>query len=836
MLALRMLLRSWRGGRIGLIFASLAMAVAVVVAVALVADRVERGLVAESSSFLAADALVKSSQPIPESWLEAARERGILTARTVVFTSMVFHGDANHLASVKAVQDAYPLRGLLTLSTTPFATDASAHSLVDHGPAAGEAWVDGRILPLLGIGVGDSIDVGDVSLRVTQTVISEPDRGDSFSLFGARVLMNWRDLSASGLIQPGSRAGYRLLLSADDKPLADYLDWLRPQLNVHDKLLSPGEAQASLTDTLSRGRQFLLLAGSIGVVIAAIALALASRHFAAGEMMSVALMKSWGCSVARVRWLYTQQCLWLGLAGLSCGLLAGWLFHLALLEVMREWLPIHLPAAGFAPWLTGFATGLLCLLGFALPAMWHLPLQSPLAVLRQNVQATPLSSVRRFLIGLAAVLSLLLLYSGSLWLSLSLLAGFGLIVLLTLSLGWLMLRASTLVTTRAGGIWRLALANLWRNRARNLIQTVAFAAAISLLLTMVAIRGSLIDEWRWQLDDEAPNHFLVNVAPYELDGVNQLLAKNQLETVGWYSMVRGRITHINGEEPSEELVAREEELRRELNLSWTATLPENNSIVAGRWWHDENSLAELAAEYGPNLAPLSIEKDMAEEIGVTLGDQLSFSIGGLSFVGVVTSTRSLNWDSMTPNFYILFPEGILEQYPRTFMTSLYVAPAQKTIINDLLQQYPTMLVIELDIIIDRIRTIVSQVTWGLELITLLILGCGVLVMLTAVNLSMRDRIFESAILRTLGSSRRLILGAQWAEFSLLGLIAGLLGAIGAELAVSLLQRTLFDMPFAPHPWLWLFGSLFGGFLIGLMGLLYSRRAVVYPPLQVLRAI
>ena len=836
MLALRMLLRNWRGGRIGLIFGSLAMAVAVVVSVALVADRVERGLVSESSSFLAADALVKSSQPIPEAWLETAREREIKTAQIVVFTSMVFHGDANHLASVKAVQDGYPLRGKLKLSTTPFATDASLHQVVDHGPAAGEAWVDARILPLLGLRVGDNIEVGDVALRVTQTIISEPDRGDSFSLFGARVLMNWDDLSASGLIQPGSRIGYRLLLSAGDDSLAAYIDWLRPQLNVHDRLLSPGEAQASLTDTMKRGRQFLLLAGSIGVVIAAIALALASRQYATGEMMTVALMKSWGRSAQRVRRFYLQQCLWLGLAGVSIGLLAGWLFHIALLEVMREWLPIQLPTAGLRPWLTGFATGLLCLLGFALPSMWHLPMQSPLAVLRQDIQVTPVGMARRFLFGLVSVLLMLIWYSGSMALSLSILAGFGLIAVSTFSLGWLMLRTSTYATTRVGGIWRLALANLWRNRARNLIQTVAFAAAISLLLTMVVIRGSLIDEWRWQLDDEAPNHFLVNVAPYELDGVQQILESSQLPSVGWYSMVRGRITHINGEEPSEALKAREEELRRELNLSWSASLPENNSIVEGSWWQGETSMADFAAKYGANLAPLSIEKDMAQEIGVTLGDQLTFSIGGLSFVGVVTSTRSLNWDSMTPNFYILFPEGFLEQYPRMFMTSLYVPPTEKTIVNELLQQYPTILVIELDIIIDRIRTIVSQVTWGLELITLLILGCGVLVMLAAVNLSMKDRIFESAILRTLGSSKRLILGAQWAEFSLLGLIAGLLGAVGAELVVSLLQRTLFNMPFEFHPWLWFSGPFFGGLIIGVMGLLYSRRSVVYPPLQVLRMV
>jgi putative ABC transport system permease protein len=599
-------------------------------------------------------------------------------------------------------------------------------------------------------------------------------------------------------------------------------------LSIHDRLITPDEAQASIASTMDRGRRFLLLAGSIGVVLAGIALALASHHFAAGQTQQVALLKSWGISASRVRSLYLQQSLWLGVGGSLVGLLVGYGFSELLISIVREWLPIALPSAGMRPWITGMATGLLCLGGFTLPALWHLPAQSPLAVLRQDIQVAPVSSVIRGAFGIAAVAGLLLWYSNSLYLSLAILAGFALTALATVIIGLAMLRLGKDYGQRLGSIWRLALNNLWRRRSQSLVQMVGFSGAIALLMIMVVVRTSLIDEWRFQMAEDAPNHFLVNVAPYELDGVRDLVNAQNLETAGWYAMVRGRMTAINGQPITEAQKDSHESFRRELNLSWTAELPEGNKITEGQWWDEVDSAA--------TIAPVSLEYEIAEELGLTLGDRITFSVGGLTFESEVVNTRSLNWDNMTPNFYFLFPEGLLEEYPRTSMTSLYIPPEQKLLVNDLLRKYPTVQVIELDKIIDRIRTIVSQVTRGLEVMTMLILSCGVLVMFAAVSLSMSERLQESAILRTLGSSRRLILGIQLVEFSALGIMAGLLAAIGAEAAVAMLQRFMFDLPFALHPWLWLVGPLAGGLLVGALGVGYSRKAVVQPPLEVLKSL
>ena len=829
MQALRMLLRTWRGGQLGLIIWSLVLAVSVVTSVSLLAERIERALTAESSAFLAADLVVRSNKPTQQAWIAEAQLQGVETSQMVSFASMVYHQSDMHLASIKAVQSNYPLRGLIKRSTMPFTLDESLIETVDYGPASGEAWVDARLLPLLNIELGDSIELGDTVLRVTQVIVEEPDSG-SYSFFGARVLMNWEDVAAAGIVQPGSRVTYKYLMAAgaDQDAFAGYSDWLKDQLSIHDRLITPDEAQASIASTMDRGRRFLLLAGSIGVVLAGIALALASHHFAADQTQQVALLKSWGISASRVRSLYLQQSLWLGVGGSLVGLLVGYGFSELLISIVREWLPIALPSAGVRPWVTGMATGLLCLGGFTLPALWHLPAQSPLAVLRQDIQVAPVSSAIRGAFGIAAVAGLLLWYSNSLYLSLAILAGFVLTALATVIIGLAMLRLGKDYGQRLGSIWRLALNNLWRRRSQSLVQMVGFSGAIALLMIMVVVRTSLIDEWRFQMAEDAPNHFLVNVAPYELDGVRDLVNAQNLETAGWYAMVRGRMTAINGQPITEAQKDSHESFRRELNLSWTAELPEGNKVTEGQWWDEVDSAA--------TIAPVSLEDEIAEELGLTLGDRITFSVGGLTFESEVVNTRTLNWDNMTPNFYFLFPEGLLEEYPRTSMTSLYIPPQQKLLVNDLLRNYPTVQVIELDKIIDRIRTIVSQVTRGLEVMTMLILSCGVLVMFAAVSLSMSERLQESAILRTLGSSRRLILGIQLVEFSTLGIMAGLLAAIGAEAAVAMLQRFMFDLPFALHPWLWLAGPLAGGLLVGALGVGYSRKAVVQPPLEVLKSL
>ena len=369
---------------------------------------------------------------------------------------MTYAGEQMHLASVKAVESSYPLRGVVKRSQIPFATDASVIESVMAAPQPGELWVDSRLLPLLNIELGDSIDVGDGTFTVSQILIEEPDGGSSFSMYGARILMNWQDLPVAAVIQPGSRVSYRFLMAAsetdDGSQFALFSEWLGDELTVHDRIITPDEAQANIAKTMDKGRRFLLLAGSIGVVLAGIALALASHHFANGQLLQVALYKSWGVSARRVRQLYLQQILALGAVGSVAGLIIGWGFHQLLLSAVRDWLPLDLPMAGARPWITGFATGLLCLIGFTLPALWHLPAQSPLAVLRRDIQVASLNSAVRGALGVITIAVLLFWYSNNAYLTLAILLGFAVTGGASIIFGLLLLRLGKTYGQKMGSV------------------------------------------------------------------------------------------------------------------------------------------------------------------------------------------------------------------------------------------------------------------------------------------------------------------------------------------------------------------------------------------------
>jgi len=830
-LPIKLLWRSWRAGALQLVAGALLLAVAVVTSVSLLADRVQLALTEQSATFLAADLVVRGPHEPPSDWAEWASQVELRTARTASFNSMVYAGDEMHLAAVKAVDAGYPLRGEVVISQQPFSQLQSDWQAVGRGPQVGEAWVDSRLLPLLDVELGDTIEVGATQLKITQVVVTEPDRGGSFSLFGARVLMHYADLQAAAVIQPGSRVSYRFLMAGESGSLAALQAQLaadfEQRADQHWKIITPDSAEASIADTVDRGRKFLLLAGSVGVILAGIALALASRQFADRQLAQVALFKCWGLRSFEVRRFYLVQVSLLAIVGTALGLLLGWLFHTALLAVLADYLPAELPAASLQPWLVGIATGVLSLLGFALPALWHLPQLSALAVLRSEITGSPMTTAVRLFIGGAVAVLLLYGYSGNLWITLGMVAALTAVAVFIGTLAWLFLAVLRRFFSQLGGLWRMAAANLWRQRLQSQLQMLGFAAAIALLLVMAVVRGSLIEEWRWQLADDAPNHFLVNVAPYELEPVKALLAERGLESAGWFSMVRGRLIEINGAPPPADLKERHESLNRELNLSWSATLPENNQLVAGEWWQADTPVSD-----GP--VPMSIEVELAEELGLSLGDFVTFSLGGLRFEAQLVNTRSLRWESMTPNFYFLFPEGVLEDFPRSGITSLHIPASEKMVINDLLRRYPTVVVIELDKVIAQIQSVVYQVTQGLQMMTGMILLCGVLILYAGVALSMPARLQQSALLRTLGSSRRAVLQLQAIEFALLGGVAGLVAALAAELTLVIIAQQLFAGSPQIHPWIWLAGPLGGALLVSFLGVAYSARSVGLPPLQLLR--
>ncbi len=832
-LVFKLAVRDWRAGELRLLIAALLVAVGSVSAISLFVDRLQRAIEVESTTFLGADRVIGSSREIPESFRELARDQGLESADVVTFNSMVFAdasgSDRNQLASVKAVAPGYPLRGVVRIADEPFATGRTTADV----PALGEVWMDSRLFPALGVVIGDRVAVGYADFTVAAVLTAEPDRGGSFFEFGPRLLMRAEDIPATQVVQPGSRIEYRLMLAGDEGNLRTLYNAIREDLAPNYRWRSIRDANASIGRALDRAENFLLLGGLLAVLLAGIAVALAANRYARRHFDHVAVLKTLGATPAEIQWGYLGVLLVIGVAGTLLGLVLGALVHLGIIEALGDLLPPTLPLPGTDPLVVGSVTGLICLLAFAWPPLLGLKKISPMRVIRRDI-TTGVAPIVTYGFAVAGSLALLIWHSGSVLLTVAALIGAvvtgGTFAIMALVL----LRGGRVLGMQARSTWRLALAGLQRRYRENVAQIVIFGFAIMLLLVMLLVRTALVDDWRAEIPERTPNHFLMNVMPGEADAVQRLLTDRTGYDGTLFAMIRGRISAVN------ELAARDWRgrgglgrpgpgIRSERNLTFAEELPDNNVVVEGEWWlrDDQGGWGEPA---------VSLEIDYARSLGVSVGDTLTFDVGGLPLTVAVTNTRSVEWDSLQPNFYIIFSPGALEGYPSTYMTSFYLPREQKPFLNELLSAHPTVTLIEVDEIIVQVRRIIDRVTQTVELVLYLVLGAGVLVLVASIGSSRDQRLREHALLRALGGTRRLIQGALVTEFAILGFFAGLVAVIGAELTVFALNREIFELPTNLHPWLWAAGPGIGMAMIATVGYFGTRKLVRSPPAAVLREV
>ena len=836
-LALRLALRDWRAGELRLLLAALLLAVGAVTAVSLFVDRLQRALVAESATLLAADRVIDASRAVPQRFRALAAARGLTVADIVRFPSMA-SSDAtgrSRLASVKAVTPGYPLRGTLRVADEPFGRGRRADAL----PAPGEVWLDSRLFPALGVKVGDTVSVGYADFTAAAVLASEPDRGGGFLGFAPRLLMRAEDLPATRVIQPGSRIRYRLLLAGGDDALRSLHDAIRDELAPGYRWRDVRDANARIDTALERAESFLLLGGLLTVLLAGVAVALSARRYARRHYDHVAVLKTLGATPAQVQWGYTLVLLIIGVAGALAGLALGALAHFGIIAALRGYLPVSLPLPGARPVGVGLLTGFICVLAFALPPLLRLRGVSPMRVIRRDLAPATASALTY---GCAAVggLGLLVWYSGDATLTGWALAGAAVTVTVFTGLALMLLRGGRALGMQAGSVWRLALAGLHRRHRENVGQIVVFGVAVMLLLIMLLVRTALIDEWQARIPERAPNQFVMNVAPAEVDAVETLLKARAGYDGRMFPMIRGRITAVNGMAAAQwqrQRPGRREEpdgdrdgpggrsrpgIRRERNLTFLADLPAHNVVVDGEWW---------SAGAAPSA---SLEEEYAAALGLGLGDSLTFDVGGLPFSATVTNTRRVAWDSLQPNFFIILSPGALDGQPATYMTSFHLPSERKAFLNELLSRHPTVSVIDVDQLITHLRRIIAHVAQAVELVLALVLCAGLLVLIAAIQSSRDSRVRELALLRALGGTRRLITGALVAEFAALGVFAGIVAVVGAEVTAFTLNRYIFELPTSLHPHIWAVGPLFGLSMVAAVGYLGSRRLVRTPPATALR--
>ncbi len=822
-LSLRLLWRDWRAGELTLLLVALVVAIGTVTTIAIFTDRLQQALERDSATFLAADRVIESRDPLPDTLLADIAELPLAEAVTLSFATIVFSDDETHLAAIKAVSDGYPLRGTLTVADAPFAPGTPAQAV----PAPGEVWVESRLLPLLGIGIGDRLDIGFASFTVGRVLVDEPDRGSGFSSFaGPRVLMNLADVAATEVVQPGSRQTYRYLFAGETDALDALASTASSRLPVGARLISVRESSEEIGDTLQRAERFLLLGGLLGVVLAGIAIALSARRYSLRHYDHVAILKTLGARPSTIDRLFVILFLLLGVIAGTLGAVIGWLVQFGITEVLRPLFELDLPAPGPRPLALGLGTGFICLIAFAVPPLLQLRAIQPVRIIRRDLagQGRAVTALA-YAAGGAGILALMWWYSGSLFLTLVTLAGGGAVVLAFAVVATLLLRSGRVLGMQAGSVWRLAFAGMRQHGVQTTTQILAFGLAIMLLLIVYLIRTALIGEWQAQIPPGAPNHFAFNITENQAATVRALLVEDGVETQPFFALVAGNIDSVDkaSNEPWE---SSGDDRGPDLASSLTAIadLPRGNVVVDGSWW---------PADYdGPPL--LSVEAEYAERQRLVLGDRVTFTAAGRAITATVSSIRTVEWENLRPNFFMILSPGALEGFPAMQMTSFHLAPDQKLLLNALLRAHPTITVIEVDALIEQIRTIVDRVTLAIELVLLQILASGALVLVASVQASMDERMRQHAVLRTLGAGRRLIMGSLAIEFLTLGLMAGLLASLGAELTAYLLETQIFELDYTVNVGILAAGPVVGALLVGALGLLATNRLVRTPPTTILR--
>lgn len=832
----RLLRGDWRQGELRVLAGALAVAVASVGSVGLFADRIARGLALQADRLLGADLMVSGDRPLPPRFASEAQARGLASTPVVRFNSMIQRSDGGPavLTDVKAVASGYPLLG--TIRRAPAADEAGvvrAPGAADARaiPAPGDAWIDRQLARRLDARVGSRLAVGDASLAVTAVFFSEPEIAGTVFAPSPKLLVNVADLPATGLIEPGTRASFRLMVAArgDGATLARYRSWLEGVITAGERIDTAGDLRPELRQTLERARRFLGLASLASVLLAAAAVALSTGRYLRRHIDLAAMLRCFGAPASRILRIFVTQFAVAGVAAALVGIAFAAVAQQVMVALIGAGGDDALPRPSWMPVLDAVATSFILLAAFALPPLVALAHQPALRVLRRDL---PLRATRgwvAWVLAIAASAALIAWQARAVeaaWLVVAVVAALLLVAMLTARL----LLAGVARLPGRSAAWRFGLANLRRHALASSLAIGALSLGAMALLLLAVVRGDLLATWRSALPADAPNRFLVNILPEQRDGARKLVEGSIGVAPKFEPMVRGRLVAKNGF-PLEAAHSEDPRTRhfaqREFNLSWTDRLPSSNRVVAGRFWSPDAR--------GP-AAGISFEEGIAKRLGIGIGDRLTFDSGGIRVTAPVTSLRKVEWDSFRVNFFALFAPGALEGLPATWISAFRAPEDDARWSAALVRQYPNVLVIDVTEILAEIEAVIDRVAHAVEFMFLFTLGAGLLVLEAAIVSSLDARKRDAAVLRALGASTRQLRDSLLVEFALIGAVSGLLAAAGATVLGHLLAAQVFDVPFRGGADLWVYAAAGGAVLVALAAWLGVRGATRISPLAVLRAL
>jgi putative ABC transport system permease protein len=832
-LVLRFVRRELRTTEARILVLALAVAVASVGAVAMFADRVKGAFVNQANVLLGADAMISGDRPLPENFAEQARGMGLTVTQSTRFGSMVSTpskdgsaGKDSVLSDVKSVTSPYPLRGAIEIRNAagdrvPFVANLKA----------GEVLVDERLATRLNVKAGDTIEVGKNTPRIAQVFAEEPEVAGNFLSAAPKVLMANADVAASELLGPGSRATYRLQVAGDRAQ--DFADAIKPKLGPGQRLETVRELRPEVRSTLEKAEQFLGLAASFAVFLAVVAIVLALRRYLKRELDTATLFRTLGAGQRQTLMHFVGQFFVLALIACLLGVALAYAAQAGLAWAVRGLFASTLPPAGWMPLLKAFTTGLVLLLGFAIPPLIALASTPPVRALRRDMAAPGAGGVLAAVLGTMAVLAVVMMQSQDLRTGAIFVGGILVLVAaataLAMALLWAirrLVRSGKLAKFGGARSWAYGLANLDRRRLSTAIQIACLGLGVMTLIAVGFVRTDLFSSWQKSLPPDAPNRFLINVQQDQINAIQALLPKTaDGKTATFYPMVRGRLVSVNGTPVTAKDYVDEAAKRlvdREFNLSSSPVLPAANKIIAGEYFSDSEA------------GVMSLEDGIAKTLKLNVGDSVEFDVAGDKITVKITSLRKVDWDSFRVNFFALVPAATVASLPKSYITAVHLADTDKKTLTSVVNAAPNVLVIDVSEIMTRVRSIVDQVARALEFVFAFTLVAGLLTLYTAVIATQDERRYDTALIRTLGGTRSQIRAALIAEFLALGSAAGLLGVLGAIALTWTLATRVLKIEFIASPAVWIIGFSAATACTLLAGWLGTRSVLTTPPIQVLR--
>ena len=833
----RNLWRDLRSGELNLLVVSVVLAVAALSAVGFFSDRLQAGLWRDARQLIGGDAVVVSDKPSAENFLQKAKELGLKTNLTLSFPSMARADDAQggetKLVALKAVSEGYPLRGQLTLLSNS-GSDASGKptsQVTRQVPTSGQAWVDPAMLDVLNLKLGDKLWLGDKSFQINALIDREPDRGAGFMNFAPRVMVNQSDIPATGLIQPASRLSYRMAVAGDESQanVQKFITWAREEVAKPEvrgvQVESMESGRPEMRQTLDRAEKFLNLVALLAALLCAVAVALAARTFAAKHLDACALLRVLGQSQKTLSIAYAFEFITAGLVASLLGLMVGYGVHHAFVWLLAGLVDAQLPPASGAPALLGLGIGLTLLLAFGLPPVLQLAQVPALRVIRRDMGGLQPASVGVLIAGLLGFAGALMWASRDVKLGLMTVGGFAIATLLFAGATWLALKLlRNWVPNDATPRWLLlATRQVMARPVYAVLQVSALSVGLLALVLLVLLRTDLISSWRKATPVNAPDRFVINVQPDQTEAFQKSLQQTGVQNYDWYPMIRGRLVAINGKTVSPQDYTEERAKRlvdREFNLSSRAAQPEHNEVVQGVWQDNEKDA-------------VSVEVGIAQTLGLKMGDRLQFDIGGVVSEGRITSLRKVDWGSMRANFFVIYPVDNLPNVPLSYMAA-FKTPDVPSFERNLLQQFPNVTSVDLRASFTQIQKVLDQVIRAVEFLFAFTLLAGLLVLMAAVTSTREERKREFAIMRALGATGRLLSQVQTAELMGVGLLAGFLASLVAELVGWGLAHFVFEFEWTASLWVPVAGALTGALLAWLAGWWGLAEVLRQPVSQTLR--